>query len=97
MKPPEEIKKNNQYNNAPLENLTTKKMSTGPNLYYDGYGSYDYPKKNRKKKLLAEVKKKFLNYISREFGNEENEHWTLCTMTGSVVMILRRIPFNKIP
>ena len=31
-------------NNAPLENLTTKKKSTGPNLYYDGYGSYDYPK-----------------------------------------------------
>ena len=37
MKPPKEVKKKKKKkkNNAPLENLTTKKMSTGPNLYYD--------------------------------------------------------------
>ena len=33
--------------------------------------------------------------MSRVFDNKENEHWTLCTMTGSVVMILRRIPLEK--
>ena len=31
---------------ASLKNLTTKKISTGPRLYYDGDGSYDFPKKN---------------------------------------------------
>ena len=69
-------------------------MSTRQNLYYDGYGSYDYPKKILLRKPLEEVKKKQKNCISREFDGEENEHWTLCTMTGSVVMILRRIPFQ---
>ena len=93
MKPPKEIKKSNKLNNASLENLTTKKMSAGPNFYYNGYGSYDYPKKILRKPL-EEVKKIKKNCITREFDNEENEHWTLCTMTGSVVMILRRIPFQ---
>ena len=69
-------------------------MSTGPNLYYNGYGSYDCQKKILLRKTLEEVKKKFKNCISREFDNEENEHWTLCTITGSVVMIFRRIPFQ---
>ena len=27
-----------------LENSSTKKISTGSSLYYDGYGSYDFPK-----------------------------------------------------
>ena len=36
-----------------------KKMSTGQNLYYDGYGSYDYPKKILRRKPLEEVKKFF--------------------------------------
>ena len=52
-------------------------MSTGPNLYYNGYGSYDYQKKILLRKPLQEVKKKLKNCISREFDNEENEHWTL--------------------
>ena len=56
MKPPKEIKKSNKLNNASLENLTTKKMSAGPNFYYNGYGSYDYPKKILRKPL-EEVKK----------------------------------------
>ena len=51
-----------------------KKRSTGPNLYYNGYGSYDYPKKSLLSKPLEEVKKKLKNCISREFDNEENEH-----------------------
>ena len=33
-------------------------MSTGPSLYYDGYGSYDCPKKFLSIKPLKEVKKK---------------------------------------
>ena len=34
-----------------------KKMSTGPNLYYDGYGSFDYPKKILLREPLEGVKK----------------------------------------
>ena len=30
---------------ASRENLTTKKMSTRFNLYYDGFSSYDFKKK----------------------------------------------------
>ena len=33
-------------------------MSTGPNSYYDGYGSYDCPKNVLPIKPLKEVKKK---------------------------------------
>ena len=33
-------------------------MSTGPSLYYDGYGSYDCPKNVLPIKPLKEVKKK---------------------------------------
>ena len=46
-------------------------MSTGPSLYYDGYGSYDCPKNFLPIKPLKEVKKKC---VSREFDNGENEH-----------------------
>ena len=42
MKPLKEIEKKEK--NASLENLTTKKMNTGPSLYYDEFGSYDFPK-----------------------------------------------------
>ena len=49
-------------------------MNTGSNLYYDGYGSYDYPKKVLLRKPLEENKQKFKNCISREFDKEENEH-----------------------
>ena len=52
-------------------------MSTGPNFYYDGYVSSDYQKKILLRKPLQEVKRKLKNCISREFDNEENEHWTL--------------------
>ena len=69
-------------------------MSTGPKLYYNGYRSYDYPKKNSSKKTPWGSKKKLKNCISKEFDKEEKEHWTLGTMAGSVVMILRRIPFQ---
>ena len=51
-------KNNNKQKNAPLENLITKKMRTGPNLHYDEYGSCDYPKKILLSKPLEEVKKK---------------------------------------
>ena len=51
-------------------------MSTGPSLYYDGYGSYDCPKKFLTIKPLKEVeKRKIKKCVSREFDNEENEHW----------------------
>ena len=30
--------------NASLENLTTKTFNTEPSLYYDEFGSYDFPK-----------------------------------------------------
>ena len=33
-------------------------MSTGPSLYYEGYGSYDCPKNFLTIKLLKEVEKK---------------------------------------
>ena len=50
-------------------------MSTGPSLYYDGYGSYDCPKKFFLIKPLKEVKK-IKKCVSRELNNEENEHRT---------------------
>ena len=37
-------KKNEYIYIASRENLTTKKMSTGSNLYYDGFSSYDFEK-----------------------------------------------------
>ena len=37
-------KKKKNKENASSENLTTKKMNTGPSLYYDEFGSYDFPK-----------------------------------------------------
>ena len=43
IKPLKEIKKKKK-KNAYLENLTTKKLNTGPRLCYNGYGSYDFPK-----------------------------------------------------
>ena len=39
IKPLKEVKKN-----VSLENSITKKMSTEPSLYYDGFVSYDFPK-----------------------------------------------------
>ena len=42
-KPLKEIEKINK-KNASSENLTMKKMNTGPSLYYDEFGSYDFPK-----------------------------------------------------
>ena len=54
-----------------------KKMSTGLSVYYDGYGSYDCPKKFLLIKPLKGVKQKKLEKcLSREFDNEKNEHWT---------------------
>ena len=58
--------------NSSLENWTTKKMSIGSSSYYDGYGSYDCPKKFLRIQPLKEVKKS----IFRELDNEENEHRT---------------------
>ena len=43
IKPLKEVKKKKKIN-ASLENLITKKMNTGPSLYYDGFVSYDFPK-----------------------------------------------------
>ena len=43
IKPLKEVKKMNK-KNASLENSITKKMSTGPSLYYDEFVSYDFPK-----------------------------------------------------
>ena len=40
-----------------LENFTRKKMSTGPSLYYEGYGSYGCPKNFLTIKPLKEVEK----------------------------------------
>ena len=59
---------------ASPENLTTKKMSTRPSLYYDGNGSYNFRKKILSMKPLKEVEKKII--ISRKFDNEKNEHRT---------------------
>ena len=44
IKPLKEVKKKINTKNASLENSITKKMSTGPSLYYDGFVSYDFPK-----------------------------------------------------
>ena len=41
-------------------------MSTGPNLYYDGYVSYDYPKNILLRKPLQELKKKIKKTASLE-------------------------------
>ena len=43
IKPLKEIEKINK-ENASSENLTMKKMNTGPSPYYDKFGSYDFPK-----------------------------------------------------
>ena len=43
IKPLKEIEKINK-ENASSENLTMKKMNTGPSLYYGEFGSYDFPK-----------------------------------------------------
>ena len=52
-------------------------MSTGPSSYYNGYGSYDYPKKFLSIKPLKGVKKILMKKcVSRELDNEENEHRT---------------------
>ena len=57
--------------------MTMKKMSTGLSDGYDGYGSYDCPQNFPLIKSLKGVKqKKFDKCSSREFDNEENEHWT---------------------
>ena len=54
-----------------------KKISTGSSVYYDGYGSYDCPKNFLLIKPLKGVRQKKLEKCSsREFDNEENEHWT---------------------
>ena len=42
IKPLKEVKKKKK--NATLENSITKKISTGPSLYYDRFVSYDFPK-----------------------------------------------------
>ena len=51
-------------------------MSTGPSLYYGGYGSHDCTKNVLPIKPLKEVKKNIKKCFSREFENEKNEHWT---------------------
>ena len=57
--------------------LNNEKMSTGPSSYYNGYGSYDCPKKFLSIKPLKGVKKILMNKcVSRELDNEENEHRT---------------------
>ena len=58
-----------------LENLRTKKISSGPSLYYDGFGSYDFKKNVHSIKPVKEIKKnKQKNCASTEFVNEENDH-----------------------
>ena len=42
---------------ASLENFTSKKMSTGPSLYYEWYGSYGCPKNFLTIKPFKEVEK----------------------------------------
>ena len=42
---------------ASLENFTSKKMSTGPSLYYESYGSYGCPKNFLTIKPHKEVEK----------------------------------------
>ena len=56
-------------------------MSTRLSVYYDGYGSCDCPKnvlliKQTNKTNKQKNKKKLEKCSSREFDNEENEHWT---------------------
>ena len=41
-----------------IENLTTERMSSGPSLYYDGFGSYDFQTNFHLIKPLKEIKKK---------------------------------------
>ena len=72
IQPRKEVKKNSH-----RENLTMKKMSTGLSVYYDRYGSYDCSKNFLLIKPLKGVKQtKLEKFSSREFDNEENEHWT---------------------
>ena len=54
--PFEEIKKINKKITL-LENTSMKKRSIRSNVYYDGYGSYDCPKKCLPIKPLKEVEK----------------------------------------
>ena len=49
---------------ASLENLTTKKMSSGPSLYYNKSGSYDFQKYIHLTKPLMEIKKKINKKIT---------------------------------
>ena len=55
--PLKEIEKKKYKKIASLENFTRKKLSTGPSLYYEGDGSYDYPKNFLTIKPLKEVEK----------------------------------------
>ena len=56
-------------------------MSTESSVYYDGYGSYDYPKIFFPIKPFKEVEKnKKIKCSSREFDNEGNEHRINCKL-----------------
>ena len=43
---------------ASLENFSKKNMSSGPIMYYDGYGRYDFPKKFHPTKPIKKVETK---------------------------------------
>ena len=71
-------------NNASLENSITKKMSTGPSLYYDGFVSYDFPHS-----ILSDIFR---------FNIDLEDIWRyqtklnldqVCIMTGWSVMIIQ--------
>ena len=52
-------------------------MSSGPNLYYDGYGSYDCPKILLRIKPLKEVKKNthLENLTTKIMSTESSVHY----------------------
>ena len=67
-------------------------MSTGSTVYYDGYGSYDCPKKFLPIKPLKEVKKK-LNKKIVIYRIWQRRKWALdhvYTMTGTVVTAVKK-------
>ena len=56
-------------------------MSSGPSLYYNKSGSYDFQKYIHLTKPLMEIRKnKQKNYASREFINEDNEQRIKCIL-----------------
>ena len=74
-----------------LENPSSKKMSFGQILYYDGYGSYDFPEKFLSMKPQGDRKKQIRKMHLQRIW--QRRKWTpdqVFTMTNSVVMISQR-------